>query len=272
LCGLVVPLRAEDPAHKPIPAETVAAYEKIGAKHVGFRIGADGFYVFRPQMAPSPKDLPGFALYPPARVKGKVQNDPELPQVDVPFGLDLTATHVTDKGLAAIKGLKHLTALSLGAKQITDAGLTELRGLTNLTTLDLSSTKIEDAGLKELKPLKNLTSLNLMLTQVTDAGLMQLSEYNNLRALNLGHTGVTDAGGRRTSGPRKPHAPEPVQDAGYGRRPQGAQAAQVAQRRADEGDGGRGKTAQRVQRALPPATRPPGDGRRIEGPGRPQDA
>src|ERR1043165_4306297 len=117
---------------KGIDAETVAAYKQLGAKYgygsktgLSFRVG---------QKNAEEAGLPGvqFKNFPKAR----------LPNVAVPFGLDLAYSDVTDTGLK------------------------ELAPLTNLTVLNLCATKVTDAGLKELAPLKNITVLNLHGTKV----------------------------------------------------------------------------------------------------------
>ena len=111
---------------------------------------------FLPGKEAAAKGLPGFRLV--SRPDGTL---PQLPSVQVPFGLDLGDTQVTDAGLKELKELKNLTLLDLGGTQVTDAGLKELKDLKNLTSLDLGGTQVTDAGLKELKDLKNLTSLDL---------------------------------------------------------------------------------------------------------------
>lgn len=52
--------------------------------------------------------------------------------------LDLSATEITDLGLATVSGLKGLTDLSLAScPNITDQGILSLTTLTNLTSLDI---------------------------------------------------------------------------------------------------------------------------------------
>ncbi len=74
----------------------------------------------------------------------------KLPQTQVPFGLDLGDTDVTDAGLKELAGLMSPQSLNLGGPQVTDAGLKDLAGLKSLRTLDLSFTQVTDAGLKDL--------------------------------------------------------------------------------------------------------------------------
>lgn len=142
----------------------------------------------------------------------------DLPSADVPFGLKLSNSKITDVGLKFLAGHKNLTALELvytkvtdtGLKdlaklpnlgllnlrstEVTDAGLKELAGLARLSALDLANNKVTDAGLKALGGLKGLTSLDLSLTDVTDLGLKELVGLKDLVSLRLGSTKVTDAG------------------------------------------------------------------------------
>jgi hypothetical protein len=69
--------------------------------------------------------------------------------IGVEFLLD--GTHVTDAGLAHLKGLANLSELYLGGTQVTDAGLVQLNGLNRLTRLDLHNTQVTDAGAIELE-------------------------------------------------------------------------------------------------------------------------
>jgi internalin A len=123
-----------------------------------------------------------------------------LPDLGVPFGLELSAnnspkeTKVTDAGLKGLARLKSLQALSLRGTQVTDKGLKELAGLKNLICLDLGNTPVTNAGLKELAALKSLRSLDVQDTKVTDAGLKELAGLTNLQTLSLFGAKVTEAG------------------------------------------------------------------------------
>ena len=98
----------------------------------------------------------------------------DLPPADVPFGLRLSNSKVTDAALKALADHKNLTALELVFTKVTNAGLKDLAKLPNLTALNLRSTDVTDAGLKELAGLKDLVSLRLASTKVTDAGVQEL--------------------------------------------------------------------------------------------------
>jgi Leucine rich repeat len=176
------------PKHGPIDPGTIGVYEKLGAAYGGFDVDEFGSVQFSQRKDAAAKGLPGFQLAP--------QRDgglPQLPSVEVAFGLELSGRPVTDAGLKELKKLKNLTSLDLWGTQVTDASLKVLKDLKNLTSLNLGNTHVTNAGLKDLKHLKNLTSLNLEATKVTDAGLKELKDIKNLASLSFGATQVTDA-------------------------------------------------------------------------------
>jgi internalin A len=104
-------------------------------------------------------------------LQGKVERDDKRagqPVVRVELGGRGTAVADAElKGLAALKGLTHLT---LSSTELTDAGLKALAALENLERLQLGSTKVTGAGLKDLAAPKSLTALALSGPRVTDAG------------------------------------------------------------------------------------------------------
>jgi Leucine-rich repeat (LRR) protein len=91
--------------------------------------------------------------------------------------LDISSTHVTDAGLAHLRGLKKLQQLGLAdCPGISDAGIAHLKGLTRLRVLTLYNDKVTDEGLIQLKGLTELSYLNVHHTQVTDAGVKDLKQ------------------------------------------------------------------------------------------------
>jgi hypothetical protein len=135
------------PAHRQMDPETIAAYENLGAQFGGYDVDAPKHLEFSPGKKSAAKALPLFRFV-------SLRNGmlPELPSVQIPFGLDLRYTGLTDAGLKELKELKNLTALDLHGTDVTDAGLKELKDLKYLSTLRLESTQVTDEGLKELKP------------------------------------------------------------------------------------------------------------------------
>jgi hypothetical protein len=112
--------------------------------------------------------------------------------------LDLSATHLTDDGLADIEFLPDLWELNLAKTSITNAGLESLAGLKHLQRLNIAATQIDDDGLRyigyrfsSLLPFRG--KLNLSGTNITDAGLVHLRGVS-LDSLDLSDTSITDAG------------------------------------------------------------------------------
>ncbi len=85
-------------------------------------------------------------------------------------------------------------------RKISDAGLVALRGLRHITFLQISNAPITNAGLPHLRDCAGtLTELKLHNTTITDAGLVHLDGFTALTKLSLRNTGVTDEGVRRLS-------------------------------------------------------------------------
>src|SRR5579883_805723 len=113
----------------------------------------------------------------------------------------------TDKGLAILGGLQHLTELDLtrlnqyrrnasgpDPRPLTDACLVHLRSLPRLQKLSMSGNRITDRGLAQIAQLANLTELELAATEVSDAGLIHLQGMKSLQSVNLAATRVTAEG------------------------------------------------------------------------------
>ena len=118
---------------------------------------------------------------------------PLSPLADKISSLDLARTKVTDKGLAAIAGMKNLTELHLENTAVTDAGLDHLKGLAALEYLNLYGTKVTDAGLPKLAGLTKLKSLYLWQTAVTKNGVAALKKSLAAAHINTGWTAEDDA-------------------------------------------------------------------------------
>jgi Leucine-rich repeat (LRR) protein len=199
---------ALDLKFQPINDETTEAYKKLGADYYVFTANEFGYPLGNHATGAVSKGLPGFRYW--GLQKGGIPGCPPvyaplptLPQVNVPFGLDLSQSGpdrfgqnqgVKDADLKELTNLNHLTMLNLSWTAVTDTGMKELAKLKQLTILDLFKTKITDSGLKELANLNQLTKLNLKATRVTDAGLKELALLKRLTLLDLNQTPITDAG------------------------------------------------------------------------------
>lgn len=103
---------------------------------------------------------------------------PVLRDVDVEHMKALTGlrvlilrAHITDAGLAHLKGLTSLEWLGVHGGRVTDAGLVHLKGLTKLERLGLDGSQMTDAGFEHLEGLANLAHLQLYGTKVTEKGV-----------------------------------------------------------------------------------------------------
>jgi internalin A len=101
---------------------------------------------------------------------------------------------ITDAGLSALKGWKHLKRLSVRGTKITDTTLQHLSGVTSLESLDAGYAQITDVGLELLMPLTNLRELAIGGNKITDAGLQSLRQLPGLVDLDLSGAERTDSG------------------------------------------------------------------------------
>src|ERR1043166_8723366 len=95
-------------------AKTLAAYRMCGGMLIGAKV--DSFGYFKEQWEGIPTGcLPVFAF-------GKLSNGrlPELPLVNIRFGLQLSMSNVRDMELKKLIALKNLIYLNLGGNRITD--------------------------------------------------------------------------------------------------------------------------------------------------------
>ena len=92
--------------------------------------------------------------------------------------LDLTGTAITDKGMAQVAGMPHLTRLHLARTAVTDAGLQQLAPLADLAYLNLHGTPLTDAALERLKPLRKLRQLFLWQTGISSSAAQSFAEHS----------------------------------------------------------------------------------------------
>jgi len=201
-CPLVA-LQAQEPKYKSIDAETIAAYEKLGATYGGFRPIKPFVAEFVAGEEAAKKGLPGFRL-----ILLLDEGFPKLPATKVLFGLDLAIRKGADDGLKELKDHGTLTVLHLRGtyvpnldSEIADT-MTKLREQSRkapglLYRGDLFyryELWVTDAGLNEIKSIKNLTELSLSGNPVTDEGMKKLKELDKLKSLTLTRTSVTEKG------------------------------------------------------------------------------
>jgi hypothetical protein len=91
---------------------------------------------------------------------------------------------ITNKGLAALRGLRHLHRLNLSDTSVTDEGLPQLSGLP-LIEIDLPAT-VGDGALGPLSQIPTLVHLELAKTHITAQGIQSLTQFSKLHTLFVG--------------------------------------------------------------------------------------
>jgi internalin A len=106
--------------------------------------------------------------------------------------------HITDAGVAHLRGMPRLRYIHLGSSQVGDNGIAALATLPSLEGLVMQRNRITDAGLAHLAghpKLKELWIGNIMApSPISDAGVVHLAKIPNLEQLDLQHTQVTPKG------------------------------------------------------------------------------
>jgi hypothetical protein len=127
-------------------------------------------------------------------LRGSWVNDAEmlrLAQMPDLEQLDLSHTRITDEGLLRLKPAPKIRDLNLFyAEWITDQGMTAIRGWKHLKRLNVRGTRISDGTLEIISGITGLESLDIANTQFTDNGLEHLITLVQLKELAMG-------GGRR---------------------------------------------------------------------------
>jgi Leucine-rich repeat (LRR) protein len=120
---------------------------------------------------------------------------PELARLPNLARLDLSLTRITDHGLQQLKDAPAITDLNLYSDElITDAGLSAVKGWKHLKRLSVRGTKITDTTLQHLSGVTSLESLDAGYAQITDVGLDLLTTLTNLKELAIGGNKLTDLG------------------------------------------------------------------------------
>jgi internalin A len=109
--------------------------------------------------------------------------------------LDLSMTRVSDQGLLLLKPLVGLEELNLRyAELITDEGMSAVKGWKHLRKIDLRGTKVTDTTVGYLGALTTLESIDLGFAQISDNGIELLTNLPHLKELTLGGNKLTDTG------------------------------------------------------------------------------
>src|SRR5215475_1435610 len=109
--------------------------------------------------------------------------------------LNLSLTRITDHGMKELKNAPRIVDLDLQyAEQVTDEGMSAIRGWKHLRRLNLRGTKITDMTLGHLGGMPTLEALDIGFVQFTDSGLENLVLLPNLKELTIGGNKLTDVG------------------------------------------------------------------------------
>lgn len=112
-------------------------------------------------------------------LRGKLDDEtfgklsPVLPHFST---VDLSATMITDKSVAALENAKQLRMVRLSETGVTDSAIDTLVKLPALESVNFYGTKVTDAGVLKLSTLPNLKRLYLWQTPVTPEGIKAIKE------------------------------------------------------------------------------------------------
>jgi hypothetical protein len=115
----------------------------------------------------------------------------QLPQLKA---LSLQGAWCDGECLAQLAALHDLTSLRIGEARFDDAALATIGKMAALRELSICRTPISDFALFHLSWLERLEFLSLDETDIGDEGLAYLKDLRKLRSLSLRKTKVTDAG------------------------------------------------------------------------------
>ncbi len=119
----------------------------------------------------------------------------ELARIPTLKHVDLSLSRISDRGLRSLRTAPGIVDLNLYyAEQITDEGLSAIKGWKHLKSLNLRGTKITDTTLEFLATVPSLHSLDVGFAEITDVGLDHLASVPSLRELTIGGNKLTDDG------------------------------------------------------------------------------
>jgi hypothetical protein len=118
----------------------------------------------------------------------ELRNLPNVVELNLRF-----AEYVTDEGIAAIKGWKHLKRLVVHGTKVSDTAIEHIAGITTLEVLDIGSAMMTDVGVERLTALVNLKELTMGGNELGDAGLQAFRQMPNLTYLDLSGRQGTDS-------------------------------------------------------------------------------
>lgn len=154
------------------PPKSAVADDKLKAAVAGLSKQFPGALSFESQQSP-------YVTFTAVSLRGKLDDQtfgslaPVLPHL---VSVDLSATKITDKSVAALAPASKLRQIRLAETAITDAAIDTLLSLQSLESVNFYGTKVTDAGFMKLASLPNLKRLYVWQTAVTPDAIKALKE------------------------------------------------------------------------------------------------
>jgi uncharacterized membrane protein len=154
------------------PAEAAGPNDSLKTAVAGLAKEFPGAIAFESQESP-------LVTFTAVSMRGKLDDEtfgklgPVLPHLST---VDLSATKITDKSVAALESAKNLRQVRLSETAVTDASIDTLLKLSGLESINFYGTKVTDAGIQKLSALPNLKRLYLWQTAVTPDAVKAFKE------------------------------------------------------------------------------------------------
>lgn len=101
------------------------------------------------------------------------------------------AQYFTDRGVAALQGLKHLQRVDISGTNLTDVALKSLSRISSLEEVSISyARQVTDDGLEALGSLKSLRILELARVRIVGTGLKGFKRHPSIEVLDLSWTNL----------------------------------------------------------------------------------
>jgi len=166
------PATKSEPAGHAAPAGAAGPDEALKTAVAGLAKQFPGAISFESQESP----LVSFTA---VSLRGKLDDEtfgklgPVLPNL---VTVDLSATKITDKSVAALEAARKLRQVRLAETGVTDSSIDTLLKLPTLESINFYGTKVTDAGILKLAAMPNLKHLYLWQTAVTPDAIKALKE------------------------------------------------------------------------------------------------
>lgn len=163
---------AQEPAGHAEPAKASGPDDSLKTAVAGLAKEFPGAISFESQESP-------LVTFTAVSLRGKLDDatfgkiGPVLPHLTT---LDLSATKITDKSVAALESAKSLRLVRLSETEVTDSSIDTLVKIPSLESINFYGTKVTDAGVQKLTTMPNLKRLYLWQTAVTPEGIKAIKE------------------------------------------------------------------------------------------------